>query len=89
MGVDKIRVALERRPAADEFREQLFWLVDLIYACNSTGDAKLMEHARLLEDALGGFGDYLETGEAHALESAQSNLEEFARCINGVLRATR
>lgn len=89
MGVDKIRVALQRRPGPDQFREQLFWLVDLIYACTSTGDAKLIAHARLLEEALGELGDYLETGEAHALEQAQSNLEEFARCINGVLSVTR
>jgi hypothetical protein len=87
MGVEKIRLALQRRPADNQFREQLFWLVDLIYACTASGDASLIAHARLLESSLGNLGTYLETGEAEALQSAQHNLEEFVRRINAVMRA--
>ena len=47
MGVEKIRLALQRRPAENQFREQLFWLVDLIYACTASGDPALIGHARL------------------------------------------
>ncbi len=87
MGVEKIRLALQRRPAANQFREQLFWLVDLIYACTSSGDPVLIENARLLESAVGNLGNYLESGDDEALKTAQKNLEDFARGINGVLRS--
>ncbi len=89
MGVEKIRLALQRRPAENQFREQLFWLVDLIYACTASGDPALIGHARLLESSLGSLGKYLETGEVESLESAQKNLEEFARRINAVMLGPR
>jgi hypothetical protein len=81
MSVDKIRQALQRRPGPQDFREQLFWLVDMIYACKAAQDVRLVERARLLEDALGSLGDFLETGDSAALEQTHTNLEEFARFI--------
>jgi hypothetical protein len=81
MSVDKIRLALQRRPGPQEFREQLFWLVDMIYACKAAGDSQLAERAHLLEDALGSLGDFLETGDDAALAQTHTNLEEFARFI--------
>ncbi len=76
---------LHRRPPQGRFREQLFWLVDLVYACKASGDAGLVEQARLVEDALGSLGEYLETGNTEALTQASARVEQFARAVKAVV----
>ncbi|MBI5507181.1 MAG: hypothetical protein HY903_00385 [Deltaproteobacteria bacterium] len=76
---------LRRRPPQGRFREQLFWLVDIIYACKASGDKLLVAEARLVEDALGRLGEYLETGEAAALEDATTQVEQFARVVTAAV----
>ena len=73
--------ALGRRPRDADFRGNLFWLVDVIYACKSAQDPEMRRQARLLEDALGALGAYLETGEATQLRRTQDNVEAFARFV--------
>lgn len=79
---------LMRRPPQGRFREQLFWLVDIIYACKSSGDAGLVAEAEAVEDALGRLGEYLETGDTRALDDATAHVEKFARSVKAAV-ATR
>lgn len=72
---------LERRPAKHKFRDQLFWLVDIVFACKASGDATLQQHAALVEDALGQLGAYLETGDRDAMQEATRRVEAFAAAI--------
>lgn len=81
MSVEKIVRILHRRPPSRRPREQLFWLVDLIYACKSSGDQDLAREAHWVEDALGRLGSFLETGEPHALNDASARVEQFARAV--------
>ncbi len=83
--VEKIGKMLTRRPAAGRFREQLFWLVDIIYACKSSDNIILAGEAGLVEDALGSLGEFLETGDLSALELATSRVEKFATVVNAVV----
>jgi hypothetical protein len=85
MALDKIARMLERRPPDSRFREQLFWLVDLVYACKASGDARLSDNAGLVEAALGRLGEFLETGEMSALTEASARVEEFARAVKQAL----
>lgn len=87
MGVDKIARMLQRRPAAGRFREQLFWLVDVVYACKASSDAQLREQAQLVEDALGRMGEFLETGDSVALDEATACVEQFARFVKKAVSA--
>jgi hypothetical protein len=73
---------LDRRPPDGRLREQLFWLVDIVYACKASGDGVLAEQAQLVEDALGNLGTYLETGDTEALDHATVRVQEFARVVN-------
>ena len=79
MAHERIARMLERRPPQGRFRDQLFWLVDVVYACKASGDGELLRHARLVEEALGSLGQYLETGDTVALDQATSRVEQFAR----------
>jgi hypothetical protein len=81
ISLDKIARMLHRRPPQGRFREQLFWLVDLIYACKSSGDNALAAEAQLVEDALGLLGEFLETGDRDALERATARVEQFANAV--------
>lgn len=81
MAVDKIVRMLSRRPPPGRFREQLFWLVDLVYACKASGNPELVKNARLVEDALGSLGQYLETGDTEALNEASARIEQFATAV--------
>ncbi|MEK7705241.1 MAG: hypothetical protein AAB426_09800 [Myxococcota bacterium] len=72
---------LLRRPPDGRLREQLFWLVDIVFACKSSEDVDLAGQASLVEEALGNLGDYLETGDTDALEVATKRVEQFARLI--------
>ncbi len=85
MSVEKIALMLRRRPLEGRFREQLFWLVDLVYACKSSGNETLATEARLVEDALGSLGEYLETGNREALGQASARVEQFARVVKKVV----
>ncbi len=89
MSVERIARMLQRRPGEGKLREQLFWLVDLVYACKSSGDERLASEARLVEDALGAMGEYLETGNADALSSARTRVEQFALAVTSVVAAAR
>ena len=81
MSVDRIVQVLRRRPAPGHFRDQLFWLVDLIYACKASGDNALAAEAQVVEDALGALGEFLETGNKDALTRATAQVEHFARLV--------
>ena len=81
MAIDKVAKMLHRRPPQGRLREQLFWLVDVIYACKSSGDTPLADQAQLCESALGRLGEYLETGEEGALHDAMASIEEFAGVV--------
>jgi hypothetical protein len=89
MSVEKIARMLHRRPPQGRFREQLFWLVDLIYACKSSGDNALAAEAQLVEDALGLLGQFLETGDRDALESASLRVEQFAQAVKAAVGANK
>ncbi len=82
---EKIARMLSRRPPQGKFREQLFWLVDLVYACKNSGDAELLRQARLVESALGSLGEFLETGDRDALDEATAQVEQFARAVKSVV----
>ena len=87
MSVDKIARMLRRRPPPGRFREQLFWLVDIVYACKASNDQALSEQAQLVEDALGRLGEYIETGEEGALDDASARVEQFARMVKEAVAA--
>ncbi len=87
MSLAKVARMLERRPPDSRFREQLFWLVDLVYACKSSGDAELMKHARLVEEALGNLGEFMETGASELLTQASARVEDFARVVKAAIDA--
>jgi hypothetical protein len=90
MSVEKISRMLDRRPPSGRLREQLFWLVDLVFACKASGDQRLASEARLVEDALGAMGEYLETGNSDALRDSSARVEQFARAVmQAVLQARR
>ena len=79
---------LEKRPTAgpdgdreDLFREQLYWLVDLIQACKRSRDPTLMGEAKVVEKALEDMGRYLETGDTENLDAAARQVERFARVV--------
>ena len=72
---------LQRRPPLGRFRDQLFWLVDLIFTCKSSGNRALAAEAQLVEDALGELGQFLETGNPDSLNNAMRRVEQFARQV--------
>lgn len=88
MSREKISRALLRRPDPQDFRQYLFWLVDVIYACKASKEPALMQQARLLEDALGYLGSFLETGEQSKLTQLHTNLEQFARFVQQPAQAS-
>ena len=47
--IEKVARMLTRRPPDGRLREQLFWLVDIVYACKSSGDKALFGQAQLVE----------------------------------------
>lgn len=85
-GIAKVVRMLKRKPPADRVREQLFWLVDVIYACKSSGHDLLEQRVSLVESALGQLGAYLESGNPGELQSALDNIEEFAKVLRSALQ---
>jgi len=83
--LESIREVLNRRPAPDNHREQLFWLVDLVYSCKSSENPDLVRQAGLVEEALGALGRYIESGDKQALIDARDCVASFAKRINEVV----
>ena len=81
MSREKIARALTRRPDSADFRKQVFWLVDVIYACKASEDQALVGKSHLLEDALGCLGQFLESGDAQALAQTHAHLEAFGQFV--------
>ncbi len=89
MAVARIARMLQRRPPHGRFREQLFWLVDIIYACKASGDDLLAREALLVEEALGRLGEYMETGDLQALHAATAHVERFALIVKAAVVQNR
>ena len=89
MALEKIARMLERRPPPERFRDQLFWLVDLVYACKASGNSLLNEHANIVEDALGRLGEFIQTGDKSELDHATARVEEFARVVKSAVAADK
>ncbi|MEO1172307.1 MAG: hypothetical protein AAFX94_09680 [Myxococcota bacterium] len=83
--VEKISRMLRRRPPPGRFREQLFWLVDIVYACKASEDKTLVAEATLVEEALGQLGEYIETGDESSLEEASKRVEQFGRMVRAAV----
>jgi len=64
------RIARMLAAARQTTSKQLFGLVDVIYACKSIRRSCLLGQAKLVEQALGNLGSYLETGDTNALDFA-------------------
>lgn len=75
---NKVRRLLERRPLRDDFQGQLFWLVDIIFAC---GEAGLLSEASHLRKALGHLGRYLEEHTQQELDLALTELGRFEELL--------
>jgi hypothetical protein len=75
---NKIRRLLDKRPAKQDLQAQLFWLVDVIFAC---GEASMLHEAAHLRRALGHLGKYLEEHQDDELARAMSELDEFERLL--------
>ena len=71
---NRLRRLLERRPPRSDLSAQMFWLVDVIFACS---ESNLTDEAALLRSALGHLGRYLEEGQAAALGAALNELAAF------------
>lgn len=78
---EKIARAWGRKPKGADTRQQLFWLVDLIYACKGAQDPAVRAQAAVLEEALGAMGTFLETGDAGALTTTEQNLRRFGAFV--------
>lgn len=87
MSVERVSRMMLRRPGPGQLREQLFWLVDVVYACKSSGDQTLEESAALVEEAVGLFGSYMEKGDDEALERAVVCIEQFGAIVRNTLNA--
>ena len=73
--IEKISKLLETRPPQGQFRDQLFWLVDVIYACKASSNLVLVEEAKLMEKVLGKLSEFLETGNQQALEETTVRIQ--------------
>jgi hypothetical protein len=83
--VDRIMRMLKRKPPADRVREQLFWLVDVIFACKTSGDPALLHHVNLVEQALGQLGEYLEEGNDLDLDEAITKIDKFSVVLRSAI----
>jgi hypothetical protein len=87
--MEKIARMLQKRPPKGQFREQLFWLVDLVYTCKASNNLVLKEEAKLMEGALKRLGDYLETGDQEGLLDASHQVEQFARVVSSAVKGEK
>lgn len=83
--MEKISEILKSRPRKGQFRDQVFWLVDIINACKASNNRVLTEESKIMEKALGDLGKFLETGEVKEIENATRKVEQFARIIKAVV----
>lgn len=81
----KISSILKRRPPQGQFRDQLFWLVDIIYACKASGNVMLVEEAKLMEKVLGSLSEFLKNGNQQALNDATTRITQFARIVKAAV----
>ncbi|NVM18848.1 MAG: toll/interleukin-1 receptor domain-containing protein [Candidatus Lokiarchaeota archaeon] len=86
--MEKISNLLESRAPKGQFRDQLFWIVDVINACKASGNHVLVEEAKLMEKVLGKLGDFLKTGNQQALEEATVRIQQFARIVKAAVAGT-
>ncbi len=75
--LEKLRELLERKPPRENKREQLFWLVDVVYACKFSGSEALAKEAAEVEQALGSLERLIEEEDSDALKSAAVGVETF------------
>ncbi len=87
--LEKISKLLETRPPQGQFRDQLFWLVDVIYACKASSNRVLIEEAKLMEKVLGKLGEFLKTGNQEALGEATVRVQQFARIVKAAVTGTK
>ena len=80
----EIRRILQARPLNPEPRKQLFWLVELIYACKKSGISAVVAEAQLMEDALGKLGEYLETADPNTLRHAEELIHQFSQFLEAI-----
>ena len=82
---ENISKILQQRPPQGQFRDQVFWLVDLIHACKASGNTLLIEEAKLMEEALKHISEYLETGDMQKLDDATKRVSQFARIVKAAV----
>ncbi|MFX1589851.1 MAG: hypothetical protein ACFFC1_17045, partial [Promethearchaeota archaeon] len=80
----KLSDLLKRRPPQGQFRDQLFWLVDIIHVCKASGNLLLMQEAKLMEKALNKLSEFLKTGDTQVLNDATKHVEQFARIVKAI-----
>jgi hypothetical protein len=83
--IENISKILHQRPPQGQFREQVFWLVDLIHACKESGNKVLIEEAKLMEEALKHISEYLGTGDMQKLSDATNRVSQFARIVKAAV----
>ena len=75
---------LKQRPPQAQFRDQLFWLVDIINVCKASGNLILIQEAKLMENALNNLSEFLKIGDTQALNDATKHVEQFARIVKAI-----
>ena len=83
--LESIVEVLKRRPQADNHREQLFWLVDVVYACKQSGSQALAQDAAEVEQALGSLQRLIGEEDTAALRNAASVVESFIHKLRTTL----
>ncbi|MFX0058141.1 MAG: hypothetical protein ACFE8J_07560, partial [Candidatus Heimdallarchaeota archaeon] len=83
--IEKLSDLLKQRPPKGQFRDQLFWLVDIIHICKSSGNLVLIQEAKLMENVLNNLSEFLKTGETEALNNAAKHVEQFARIVKATV----
>ena len=83
--LEKIKELLERKPPRENRREQLFWLVDVVYACKQSGSQALAQDAAEVEQALGSLQRLIGEEDTAALRNAASVVESFIHKLRTTL----
>lgn len=76
---NRLRRLLDKRPPKADLSAQMFWLVDVIFACS---ELELRDEAALLRSALGHLGRYLEEGQSSELGAALTDVDAFEKRIS-------
>jgi len=83
--LEKIKELLDRKPPRENKREQLFWLVDVVYACKQSGSEALAQDAAEVEEALGSLQKLIGEEDTVALRNAASVVESFIHKLRTTL----